>query len=252
MMNTEQKRNSNSQNSPAANELLAAAKPNAQRQNIGFVAIWDIWTRLFHWSLAGAVIFLLVSGTTGFKFYEWHRWAGELVLTLLVFRLLWGFVGSSNVRFSALLQHPAKAVEHLRQLFNRNVKDERGHNAAGGWAILLMLLALSVQAITGLFIADEDELVEGALYGQLGSDLSDLLYRIHHLNAELLIALVGIHVAMILVYWLYASKNLISPMFSGRMRWTSHPSAPMVKFQRWWLGAACLVIAALGIAWLVG
>lgn len=249
MMTSEQKRNEVSQ---AANDTLADSERDASRRETGVIAIWDIWTRLFHWSLALAVVFLLVSGETGFQFYEWHRSAGEFVLMLLVFRVLWGFVGSSNVRFSALFQNPLHALRHLGDLFKRKVDDERGHNAAGSWAVLALITLLLVQAISGLFIADEDELVEGAFYGQFGSEFSDFMYQIHHTNAELLMALVGIHVAMIVVYWLFAGKNLIVPMLSGRMRWTSNTAAPAVKFQAWWLGALCLLLAVIGIGWLVG
>lgn len=228
------------------------------------VAIWDIWTRLFHWSFAIAVAFLLFSGETGFQFYEWHRLVGEFVLLLLVFRIIWGFIGSTNVRFAALLHSPKQAIEHLLQVFKRDVKDERGHNAAGSLAILLMLFLLTVQAVTGLFIADEDELVEGAFYGQFGSDLSYWLYRIHSQNAEILMVLVFIHVAMILVYLLLAGKNLVKPMISGHMQWegsnsdadqteaanNTHP--PAVRFQHWWIGAICFTLASLAIGWLLG
>jgi len=215
------------------------------------IAVWDLWIRLFHWSLASAVLFLLISGETGFQFYEWHRYAGEFVLLLLVFRLLWGVVGSSNVRFSALLHHPFKAVLHLIDLLKRNVADARGHNAAGSWAIILMIISLLTQALTGLFIADEDELVEGAFYGNLGSDLTDLFYKVHHINAELLMILVGLHVGMIILYWLIAGKNLVLPMITGKMHWPTHSTPPAVELQRWWVGLLCLLVVSAGIAWLV-
>ncbi len=249
MMTIEQKdNNSNS----AADDLLAESLSKESRRVPGVIAIWDAWTRLFHWSLAVSVLFLLFSGETGFKFYEWHRHVGEFVLLLICFRIMWGFVGSGNVRFKALLQNPLSAFKHLGALFSRKVHDERGHNAAGSWAILIMLVLLLTQALTGLFIADEDEFVEGAFYGQLSADTSEFLYRIHHQNAELLMVLVGAHVAMILLYWLYAGKNLIVPMLSGRMRWTSTEAAPAVKFQSWWIGLVCFLIAMLGVAWLLG
>ncbi len=205
------------------------------------VYVWDAWTRLFHWALAAAVLFMLYSGSTGFQFFDWHRFVGECVLALILFRLLWGLLGSSNVRLNRLVQHPGHAFSHLSSLFKRQVDDTRGHNAAGSWAVVIMLLSLTTQAVTGMFIADEDELVEGAFYGALGSDLTDWLYRIHHLNAELILVVVCIHIAMILLYWLYAGKNLIWPMITGRMNWTSSNQPHDVAIQRWWVGLACLI-----------
>jgi len=247
-MTSEPKRSDPTQ---AANDSLS--KPDAtRRESPGVIAIWDIWTRLFHWSLVVAVLFLFLSGETGFKFYEWHRLVGEFVLMLLVFRILWGLIGSSNIRFAALIRNPVDAVKHLVELSSRKVSDERGHNAAGSWAIIIMLLLLLTQAVTGLFIADEDELIEGALYGQLGSDLSYFLYRVHHFNAQLLMIIVGIHVVMILVYAVIAGKNLLVPMFTGKMQWTSDSGVPAVNFKPWWLGALCLLVAAIGVNWLVG
>ena len=238
--------------SQAANDPLVDSESKQSCRATGMIAIWDIWTRLFHWSLAFTVLFLFVSGETGYNFYEWHRLAGEFVLMLLVFRLLWGLIGSSNVRLSALFQNPLKAMHHLAGLFRRKVDDERGHNAAGSCAVLILISLLLVQALTGLFIADEDELIEGAFYGQFGSDISYFLYDIHHTNAHILMVLAGIHVAMVLVYWLIAGKNLITPMISGRMRWTSDNAIPEVKFQRWWIGAVCLFVVVLGFVWLLG
>lgn len=215
------------------------------------IALWDAWTRLFHWSLAISVLFLLLSGETGFKFYDWHRFAGEFALMLVVFRILWGLVGSSNIRFTAMFHHPRNAFRHLYALSKRRVRDKRGHNAAGSWAILIMLTLLLVQAVTGLLIADEEELIEGALYGQVSSEVSNFLFTVHHKNAALLKLIVGVHVVMIFIYWLFARKNLLTPMITGRMRWDADTEAPTVDFRPWWVGALCMLIAVVFVWWLV-
>ena len=74
------------------------------------VRIWDIWVRLFHWSFAVSVVFMLISGGTGWLFFDWHRTVGEWVMVLVVFRILWGFVGSSNARLSKLLHSPRASI----------------------------------------------------------------------------------------------------------------------------------------------
>jgi len=198
------------------------------------IQIWDAWVRLFHWSLALAVTFLLISGETGVGFYDWHRLTGEVVLGLLLFRIIWGVIGSSNAR-----------------ALKRN-KPERGHNAAGGWAVLAMLVILGVQAGTGMFIADEDEFIEGALYGSLSSNISDLLYQVHHTNARLIQILVLVHILMIAVYLLRSKQNLITPMITGRMHWPAQVDVPEVKFIANILGVIIAVVAAVTIALVTG
>lgn len=214
--------------------------------------IWDIWIRLFHWSLAISVGVLFYTGLTGDLFFDWHKLTGEFVLLLIVFRLIWGVVGSSNARLSALFKSPAEGVRHLKHLAKKDVPQEREHNAAGAWAVIAMLIMLGTQAVTGLFIADEDELVEGALYGDVSSATSDLLYRVHNINAELLQIIVIVHVLMIALYGVYAKRNLLLPMITGKLNWNSAERPPPLFIQRWWVGILCFVPCAAAIGWLGG
>jgi len=217
------------------------------------IRVWDGWTRSFHWCFAAAVIFLLFSGETGFLFFEWHKQIGEFVLLLLLFRVLWGTFGSSNARLFSLVSNPKHALSHLAKLIRGKVYQERGHNAAGGWAVLLMLLLVGFQAVSGLFIADEDELIEGTFYGLLGSDITDQLLQLHHLNAKFLMALVGTHIFMVFFYLLRAKQNLIKPMITGRMSWTQSGSAPPVNWVPFPVGLVlffvCLGVVGWGLGW---
>lgn len=214
------------------------------------IPIWDIWVRLFHWSLAASVLFQLFSGETGVSFYDWHKQVGELVLALIVFRILWGLWGSTNARLSTLVQHPKAALGHLKDLSKRNVHQERGHNAAGGWAIVAMLLIIGTQAVTGLFIADEEEFIEGSFYGTLDSSTTDLVYTIHHNNAILIQTLVVVHLVMLLLYWLVAKQNLVLPMISGKMHWSDNKSAPTIKYPPMWMGLITAAGVSVFFVWL--
>lgn len=215
------------------------------------IKIWDVWVRLFHWSLVATVGFLLVSGTTGAGFFDWHRLAGEIALGLILFRLAWGVVGSSNARLTSLISSPGAALSHLGGLFRRQPHPERGHNAAGGWAVLAMLLLILVQATTGLYISDDEGWVQGALHGWVSTDLSDSLYNLHHQVANLIKLLVIVHVLMIAVYYFVGRQNLLKPMITGFMQWQSEISAPEVRFGRFVVGLV-LAIAALVIVALIG
>ncbi len=216
------------------------------------VRIWDIWVRAFHWSLAISVTFMLISGATGWLFFDWHRTIGEVVMMLVLFRVFWGIVGSDNARLLAVFSHPREAFSHLNALFKRRLHSERGHNAAGSWAVVLMMTMLAVQAGTGFFIADEDELIEGALYGNLSGSMTDLLYRVHRTNAELLQIVAIVHVVVVLVYLVYGRQNLILPMVSGSMKWLSDRVVPQMYFQASWVGALALVISGAIVGYFAG
>jgi len=217
------------------------------------IRVWDIWIRVFHWLLVAAICFLLISGETGFLFFDWHRKIGECVLVLLLFRLIWSFFGSSNSSLVGLFVNPLKALSHIAQLLRGSAPQTRGHNAAGGWAIIIMLLAISFQAVSGFFIADEDELIEGYFYGALSSGTSEQLLQLHHLNAKLILALVAIHVAMVFFYLLRAGHNLIKPMITGNMHWRSNEPPPSVTFTKPVVGliliGACFALVGYIIGW---
>ena len=206
------------------------------------IRVWDAWIRIFHWVLVVAIGFMLVSGETGFLFFDWHRRVGEFVLVLILFRLIWGFIGSSNISLVGLFTNPLKVFSHLAQLLRGAIPPTRGHNAAGGWAVVVMLLSISFQAISGLFIADEDALIEGYFYGELSSSTSEQLLHLHHLNAELLIILVSAHVLMVFFYLVRTGHNLVTPMITGRMYWHSEQEPPAVKFTKPSVGLVLICI----------
>lgn len=215
------------------------------------VPVWDAWIRLFHWSLVCMVTFLLISGETGWQFYEFHRLVGELVVALLLFRICWSVIGSSNASLIALIVSPGSALSHLRDLLGGRVHAERRHNSAGGWAVLVMVLLLGIQAGTGLFIADEDELLEGAFYGSLDYGTSAFLLEVHHTNAHVLQFMVFMHIAMVFFYWARAGQNLIRPMLTGSTNWPADQPVPNVRFAPFWLGLVLLLaVVALCFWWL--
>ncbi len=218
------------------------------------IRVWDIWVRLFHWLLAAAVLFELFNGLSDIGFTLWHRKVGEFILLLLVFRWCLLFIGSSNLRLSALLRSPHSAVEHLVNLLDHKVDVERGHNAAGSWAVITLITLLSFQALSGMFIADDPDVprVAGAWFDRVSKDTMETLRELHAINANILIALVILHIGMVLVYLLHAGLNLVRPMISGRMPWPDDRPVPEVRF----LPFAAGLVLALAIggsgAWLLG
>jgi cytochrome b len=127
------------------------------------VVVWDLPTRLFHWLLTIFVIISFVTGNIGGNAMQYHEWSGFVILVLLVFRLVWGFLGGRQSRFSAFVRGPAAVLRYATALIKGNSPPVLGHNPLGGWSILAMMLALFVQVGTGLF-ANDDILTEGPLY----------------------------------------------------------------------------------------
>ena len=128
---------------------------------------------------------------------ELHFLSGYSIIALLLFRLAWGFVGSETARFSHFLKSPLAALRHLAHLHRREPDTAIGHNAAGGWMVLVMLALLAVQVATGL-CANDDGDTEGPLFNYVGKDRSDWLSHIHAVNFTLIQIAVLLHIVAIL------------------------------------------------------
>ena len=185
-------------------------------ENLQPVAVWDLPTRLFHWTL---VVLLIAQWWTAesSSTMDWHVWGGYAVLALVLFRLIWGFVGSETARFSDFVRGPGAALEYVRALLRGETPHYLGHNPLGAWSIVAMLVLLLAQAGTGLF-ANDDILIEGPLYAWVSKDTSDWLTSIHKLNFNLLLLVIAVHLSAVLFYLLIKRENLIHPMLSGRRR----------------------------------
>jgi len=181
------------------------------------VKIWDVPVRLAHWSLVVLIAFSWWSGSEGGNMMTYHMWSGYCILTLVLFRLVWGFIGSSPARFSTFVRGPRAVGRYLGTMRRRQASGHPGHNPVGGWSVVLMLASIGVQAGTGLF-ANDDIMTEGPLYRWVSKATSDLLTSIHHFNFNVLLVLVGLHVAAVPFYLFYKSENLVGAMFTGMKR----------------------------------
>lgn len=177
------------------------------------ILVWDFPTRLFHWCL---VVLVGVSWLTGeMGEMEWHMRSGIAILTLVLFRLLWGLIGSTTARFSDFVKPPSAALGYARDLAAGKTAQYLGHNPLGAWMVVLLLLLLLSQAGTGLF-ANDDIFTEGPLYHLVTKSTSDWLTVIHKTVFNVLLAAVALHVAAAVFYLLVKKENLILPMIHGR------------------------------------
>jgi cytochrome b len=212
--------------------------------------VWDLPLRLFHWALLALVTFSFVTAQIGGNAMEYHEWSGFAILTLVLFRLLWGFLGGTHARFGDFVRGPRAVIAYAASL--RRAAAPRffaGHNPVGGWMVIALIVCLLVQTGTGLF-ANDDVMLEGPLAKHVSKQTSDLLSEIHEANFAVLATLIALHVAAALFYLLAKGDNLIRPMFTGRKR---PPSGETVLPARGGslLLAAVVLSACAGVVWLI-
>jgi len=191
--------------------------------------VWDLAVRLGHWVLVILVVASVTTGLTGGNAMTWHERSGILILVLLLFRWGWGFLGSSSARFSDFVHGPRRVAAYARDLLQRRAVHVAGHNPLGGWMVLLLLGALTLQTLTGLF-ADDDILTSGPLAHLVSGSTRSQLTAIHDSNAWVVITLAGIHVAAVLFHLLFSGENLVRPMIDGRKAWPAELPPPALRF----------------------
>lgn len=190
------------------------------------IYVWDIAIRVFHWSLVFAFIAAYISGEieTGL-----HQIIGYVILGLISFRLLWGFIGSRYARFSQFVYPLQTVITYLRCLFNKP-KHYTGHNPAGGWMVILLLLMLFMISMTGLKLqAIEDRehnqpsdklvlIVDDLLGGEIAEheeETEEFWEDWHEMAVNLTILLIFIHILGVIVASRLHGENLVKAMLSG-------------------------------------
>jgi cytochrome b len=205
--------------------------------------VWDLPTRVFHW-----LVVLLVGvswATAEWDMLSWHKLSGYAILTLVLFRLCWGFAGGTTARFVHFVTGPRAVAAYARRLFDGDAEIGIGHNPMGGWSVLLMLLLLLVQTGTGLFSVDVDGLQSGPLSDRVSFETGRFLAGIHAVNFTLLQIAVALHLAAIVFYQRVKRQDLIRAMITGRKAVTVAPDfRPAPPWRTAILMAAALLLVA--------
>ncbi len=217
------------------------------------IGVWDLPTRLFHWLLFVLVATNLYTGNVGgVANMKWHMLSGYAILTLVLFRIAWGFLGSRHARFTSFVRGPAAALTYARGLWSGEHAPAIGHNPLGGWSVAAMLASLLVQAGTGLF-ADDEILTKGPLAGAVSKATRRFLTGIHEINANVLYVLIALHLVAVGYYLIVRRENLIRPMLTGFKRLPETESGVAEAEHRFaspLLAALLLSLAAAGV-WLL-
>lgn len=174
------------------------------------VYVWDWPLRVFHWLLVVAVTGAYITGQLGGELTDWHARFGSLTLGLLVFRLIWGLVGSTHARFVNFFPTWSKLLAYVRGDWLGV-----GHNPLGALAVFALLGVLIILVATGLF-ANDDIAFEGPLFSLIDKDLSDKLSGWHIRSVNVLLILLGLHISSILFYQVVKKADLLAPMVTGK------------------------------------
>jgi cytochrome b len=220
-----------------------------ENRDEGTIRVWDLPTRLFKWTLVALVIFQVVTGKMAGGWLKWHMWCGYAILTLLIFRLLWGLIGSTTARFSHFVKGPRDGLHHLRALLGSGPPREVAHNAVGGWMVIALILALLVQASSGLFAEDDLGMGDGGpLVGAASESWVKGMTSLHHLWINLIYILVGLHVLAAVLYLVVKKQDLIVPMITGRKKRNDVVAPgeppPLLHFTGNLPALGCLVVSA--------
>jgi len=176
------------------------------------IRIWDLPTRLFHWLLVLCIAGLFVTGKTGGDAMNWHFRLGYAALTLVAFRVVWGFIGGRWSRFVRFFPTPGRVLRYLKG--QARPEDLAGHNPLGAFSVFALLLLTAAQAGTGLFSYDEIAFA-GPLSGIVANSTVSLLTSLHKSWGQyLIIAFVTFHVLAIIVYTVL-KHGLFWPMIVG-------------------------------------
>ncbi|MGM0637731.1 MAG: cytochrome b/b6 domain-containing protein [Pseudomonadota bacterium] len=220
--------------------------------------VWDIPVRLFHWGLVGGVgLSFYTMKTDGAPFIfpvDIHARTGYVLLGLLLFRWLWGLVGSQHARFRSFLYSPVSMTNYARRMLRGRPPAFAGHNPLGGIMVVVMLLSLTFQAISGLFLTD-DIFFNAPLHGLVDRSTARTLAGLHHLNANFLVLLIAGHLLALVVHRL-KGERLVGAMFTGRKTLSGEPedipatgNSPR-HIATPWLALLVIIMAALPVLWL--
>lgn len=211
------------------------------------IQVWDVPIRLFHWALVVMIVVCIYTIDIGKV--QVHQYAGVFVLILLVFRVIWGLIGSTTARFWDFVKSPVAAYHYLRY----GITKTEGHNPLGAYMVLFMLLVLFVQVGTGLFLEDNTYIQDSPLYKFVTAGERKTLLMIHKYNLYVIYAMITVHVTVIFVYLIFRGQNLVKTMIIGnRTEEELHvPLSESVRGNRPWLALMIFIILCVVVPYIL-
>ena len=213
------------------------------------VRVWDLPTRLFHWALAVCIVGLIITGNIGGNWMDWHLRLGYAVLTLLLFRLIWGVVGGHWSRFGSFLFAPGALLRYLRG--RGEARHSVGHSPVGALSVFALLAVLLLQVGTGLFSDDEIAFTGPLVRFVSGDTIASATSYHKNIGKFIVMGLVVLHLLAILFYKLVRKQSLVRPMVVGdKLLSVAAPSARDDAASRL-LALVVLGVCAAAVRWVV-
>jgi cytochrome b len=216
-------------------------------QQVEHRQVWDLPVRLFHWALVAAMISAFVTNRLGVAYFKYHVWSGYAVIILVSFRILWGVVGTRHAKFRQFVRGPAATLRYAFGLLHGSAPPCAGHNPLGAYMVMMLLIALGAQAVSGLF-GNDDIFNTGPLAGYVDKELSLRLTSLHRHLFYWIAAATAIHILAVIAHHVFKRENLIVAMITGRKPHHYVPEGEIIHSSRTWL-AALLVVALAGALW---
>jgi cytochrome b len=225
----------------------AAAPADLSDEGPRRIRLWDLPVRLVHWSFVILLPALWWAAEVQSDI-DLHKKLGYIMLALLIFRFLWGFVGTSTARFGQFVRGPRGVFSYLRGLRSKQAQPIVGHNPLGGWSVIALLVLLSAQLAIGLFAQDVDGIESGPLSYLVSYETADAARELHQQIFNVLLGLVVLHLGAILFYRFVHRHDLVGPMVTGTKEFAAPVAEP--TFVHPWRVVACALVAA-GVTWWV-
>ncbi|MEP0355497.1 cytochrome b/b6 domain-containing protein [Paraglaciecola sp.] len=209
--------------------------------------VWDLPVRLFHWLLVICIFAQWLTVEILEDATDIHFYIGYFTLGLIIFRLIWGVVGTTYSRFTSFIAGPKSIFAYLKSLTTKEHVTTVGHNSVGGLMLPAVLLLVGLQAVSGLFITD-DIINEGPYYASASETLKSYMMWLHNNIFDVLLGLIAVHLLAIFYYQFALKHDLISPMFTGKK--VVKPSEA-ISSSRLLLAVIIVVLVAIFVYWLV-
>lgn len=214
------------------------------------IKIWDLPVRIFHWLLVLTLIAAYVTNSLGVSYFKYHVWCGYTVIVLVCFRILWGFVGTYHSRFTSFVRDPVTTFKYAINYFKRHTSHYAGHNPLGAVMVVVLLVGLLAQAVSGLFANDEIFNL-GPLYGYVSNELSLSLTSLHRQLFYWIMGAVALHIIAVLVHVFFKRENIIKAMFTGKKSLMFYSGIRPITSSRIWLAIVIIVLVSAGLAWII-
>ena len=214
------------------------------------IKIWDVPVRIFHWSLVTLFIAAYVTNLLGPNYFNYHLWAGYGIIVLVVFRILWGFVGTYHARFFNFVSNPVATTKYALSVLKKKDVHYLGHNPLGAVMVVALLLAILVQAVTGLF-TNAEIINLGPLYGYINDELSLKLTSIHRQLFYWIAGAIFLHIAAVLFHVWFKRDNIVKAMFTGKKNTDELAAEKSISSSKIWLAIIIVAIVIAALVWII-